>query len=264
MPRRIADSADPDKGFFLYLVGSVYLFGLSSEVFSDLILNELGQKIEEQWRWAFKVVVFIVALLVLSAVTNLSNIYERFTQKSKRPQLENVYKLDPNQTSKGLMVIASIGPGISSAKAAIAHHWQDGNANLKHCWIISAGQGSLDSARDLAASLIKEGLASECLHYDEWNMSASDADNPLKMFELVNRIYQDASGKGLKENEVTADYTGGTKSMTAGMVLACTTPQRELQFIRPRQYQANGQADYKFPSDPYTVDIRFQPLRLAR
>jgi hypothetical protein len=30
---------------------------------------------------------------------------------------------------------------------------------------------------------------------------------------------------------VIADYTGATKSMTVGIVLGCTAPERQLQYI---------------------------------
>jgi hypothetical protein len=48
----------------------------------------------------------------------------------------------------------------------------------------------------------------------------------------VDSIYRDATDEmGLAEQSIVADYTGGTKSMTAGMVLACVSPNRRLQYI---------------------------------
>lgn len=41
----------------------------------------------------------------------------------------------------------------------------------------------------------------------------------------------DAALKDLDSSEVIADYTGATKGMTAGILLACTEPDRPLQYI---------------------------------
>jgi hypothetical protein len=76
---------------------------------------------------------------------------------------------------------------------------------------------------------------------------------------LVDAIYTEAMEvHGLKEEEVVADYTGGTKSMTSGMVLACASPRRPLHFMKPRQYAKDGRADSEAGSDPVAIDIRFE------
>ena len=48
---------------------------------------------------------------------------------------------------------------------------------------------------------------------------------------LINCIYADAQKQKLQESEVIADYTGATKGMTAGIILACTNSNRRLQYI---------------------------------
>jgi CRISPR-associated protein (Cas_Cas02710) len=75
----------------------------------------------------------------------------------------------------------------------------------------------------------------------------------------VEEIYAEAKDKfNLTEEGIIADYTGGTKSMTSGMVLACTSPNRALQFMKPQQYTEDGRADVQAGSVPVAVDIRFE------
>ena len=61
-------------------------------------------------------------------------------------------------------------------------------------------------------------------------------DDPKYIQQLVDSIYIDAQEKGLDETEVIADYTGATKGMTAGILLACLAPARQLQYISQIQF----------------------------
>jgi len=72
----------------------------------------------------------------------------------------------------------------------------------------------------------------------------------------VDKILQSLP-EGWSETDVIADYTGGTKSMTAGTVLACASPDRRLQFMKPGKYREDGTADHQAGSNPYLVDIRY-------
>jgi hypothetical protein len=68
---------------------------------------------------------------------------------------------------------------------------------------------------------------------------------------LVYRIYvQSAAEKGLTPGQIIADYTGGTKPMSAGMVLAC----REQRW--PMEYMTGGKKG--IASVPLLV--RFAPV----
>jgi hypothetical protein len=66
-------------------------------------------------------------------------------------------------------------------------------------------------------------------------------DDPNHIREQVNRIYEQAQAQlGLAASDLIADYTGGTKSMTVGVVLACTDPERHLQYL-VSHYGPDGQ-----------------------
>jgi CRISPR-associated protein (Cas_Cas02710) len=97
------------------------------------------------------------------------------------------------------------------------------------------------------------------------SLSTEDADNPEAVHRLVDAIYIEAVNVyGLKEEEVVADYTGGTKSMTSGMVLACASPRRLLHFMKLRKYEEDGRAVAQGGSDPVAIDIRFELIPLTK
>lgn len=94
-------------------------------------------------------------------------------------------------------------------------------------------------------------------------MSGDDADNPGKVYEVVEGIFQNLP-EGFDDSDIIADYTGGTKSMTAGLVLACAIPSRELQVLKPKTYKDDGTADREAGSDPRSVDIRFKLKQVSK
>lgn len=70
--------------------------------------------------------------------------------------------------------------------------------------------------------------------------------------------------EGFGESDIIADYSGGTKSMTSGMVLACALPERKLQVLKPRKYDKDGTADRKAGSDPRYIDISFKLKQVSK
>ena len=160
----------------------------------------------------------------------------------------------PVPAHRGLIVLASQGTGISSAERAIRHHHAGGS--LEHCWLVTGGPESERSAAGLVEKLVGEGISMARLH--PVSLKVPDADNPEAVYRAIDRIYRDAAAKGLRDDDVIGDYTGGTKSMTAGMILACASPRRHLQFMKPHRYTPDGRADPEAGSDPVLVDIRFE------
>ena len=57
------------------------------------------------------------------------------------------------------------------------------------------------------------------------------ANDPDTVLRLVNAIFVDARSKGLDESDLLVDFTGGTKPMGIGAVLACTAPTRHLEYL---------------------------------
>lgn len=54
---------------------------------------------------------------------------------------------------------------------------------------------------------------------------------------VVEGIYRERLG-ALAEEDVIADFTGGTKPMTVGMIFACLSPSRHLEYV-PARYDGN-------------------------
>jgi len=166
---------------------------------------------------------------------------------------------------RGLIVLSSIGPARSSAEQAIKYHWhglQDEHPApvLQQCLIITGGQQSEQSANERIANLLKSGMPPDMFHLKP--IPTKHAHNPeavQAVHRLVDQIYTEARQKfDLREEQVIADYTGGTKSITSGMILACTSLHRPLEFMRPRRYDNQGRADSSAGADPVAVDIQFE------
>jgi hypothetical protein len=122
---------------------------------------------------------------------------------------------------------------------------------------ITGGKASEESATNLIHKFVQGGLPLKMFQVRE--LSSHDADNPEAVHRVVEGIDAEAKDKfNLAEERIIADYTGGTKSMTSGMVLACTSPSRALQFMKPQRYTDDGRADVQAGSAPVAVDIRFE------
>lgn len=75
-------------------------------------------------------------------------------------------------------------------------------------------------------------------------------DDPNYIQRLIQSIYIDAESKGISESKIIADYTGGTKSMTAGMVIACASPNRYLEYIIQSDSRAIMEVDISYNMRP--------------
>ena len=152
----------------------------------------------------------------------------------------------------GLIVL--IGPGKKGAdprrlshNPAIEYHLgceEAGGEPLRVCWLIAtAGEkGSVPVAIE-----VQKRYEDRCELIIEMLKDAFDLE---EVYRLVQYIYmQKAAGKGLAPDQVIADYTGGTKPMSAGMVLAC----REECW--PMQYMTGGQDIASVP-----LFARFTPV----
>jgi len=80
-------------------------------------------------------------------------------------------------------------------------------------------------------------------------VSPADAQDT---FERVNRVYRES---GFDPRDIIADFTGGTKPMTTGMIMACLPPQRELEYV---SLSANRQMH-----GPFLVDYQHSAFDLV-
>lgn len=137
----------------------------------------------------------------------------------------------PSPPHKGLIWL--LGPGrFDHLMVAISHHHpaEETGSRLKHCWLIVAEDNYTETTLEtVREELIEEGFDIEIhpIHIRGPTLEA--------VYCAVESIYLSEGAKyGLRPHEIVADITGGLKTMTAGMLLAC------LPFERPAEYVASS------------------------
>ncbi len=98
---------------------------------------------------------------------------------------------------------------------------------LEHCWLLaSAGaDGSLPQAQALADYCATQNVRSY-IHAvaDPWGIQET--------YDLARTLYSDeVPAVGLSPTDVIADFTGGVKPMSAGLLLACVTVGAPMQYL---------------------------------
>lgn len=250
---------DPTKNFLTFFLVGTLLFTIVSDGISALFWDNLGEWLQAQLGIenlsTFRLMVvfgLIFVIFVLIYVTPFSRWLKRRLVRAfgNTPQTIQTHAQPLRETFPGLIAVMGRTPANdeSPAERAILHHWNGGQAShLLHCWIVCTQQSEC-SAQELEKKLIDRSLSQGCaLHYGEnyWmddpenlgeQLSLCVADDsindPIYIQRLINCIYADARTRyGLEESEMIADFTGGTKSMSAGILLACATAARRLQYI---------------------------------
>lgn len=240
---------------WLVLVGAILLGAVGNGVYS-VLLNFFESPVTTV------VVCFLLIVLFIMLVDPIGWLRDRL---QSRLRAETKVRMHVRRR-KGLIALVSpeYGGERQAVDEAAAYHGRDvsGQSVLRHCWLI-AGAGVGDPARQklssrekadrLRAELESAGVQTRILSLED----ASEGDDPLTTKGLVDQAFAEAAAVGLGLEDVIADYTGGTKTMTAGMILACTGPARKLQFMKPRRYKPDGTADRAAGSEPQEVNIAF-------
>lgn len=131
----------------------------------------------------------------------------------------------------GLIVLVGTGrpgedPMKQSAGIAISYH----QPILKTCWLIATGgeKGSLPIAQILEDQCRVVGIEAHI-------RTLADPFSVQESYDLVERIYtEEVSAADLVEDQAIADFTGGVKPMSAGMILACGET-RPMQYMYGRK-----------------------------
>lgn len=250
---------DPTKNFLLFFFVGVLLFAIIANGVADL-----AWAVFDHWataRFALHPdLLRLIAVSVLCGLT-LGLIYiTNFSRWLRRAlgrlpmlgiQVPSHTRVAPLQRTFVGLITPMSPRSDSPAEAAIRHHWQQGQGKLSHCWLICT-ERSIDSARELVKRLTDEGVTERVtVHYGQGHgvtalesdraerskplsllVSEGQLDDPVYIQTLVDGIYAQAEQVyGLGEDQIIADYTGATKGMTAGILLACATPRRHLQYL---------------------------------
>jgi hypothetical protein len=127
------------------------------------------------------------------------------------------------QPHVGLILLLSLG-GIDLPLFAIRWHHVEGGA-LRHCWVLISPDADAAYER-LAARVAEVGYEVE-LHPVKLLGKTIEAT-----YQAIDKIYNtEAAQAGMHADQLIADLTGGLKTMTAGMVMACLPHGRQLEYI---------------------------------
>lgn len=155
-----------------------------------------------------------------------------------------VRELQSPPRARGLLVLVGAGragkdPMSQAAGAAIQYHLET-TPGLQHCWLIPSGMNLADGAaadpRQQEAIVVARKLEQYCAAHGVsaqiWPIA--DAFRVQDTYDLIQRLLADeVPAAGLAAQEIICDFTGGTKLMSAGMILACGARW-------PMQYMAYG------------------------
>lgn len=155
---------------------------------------------------------------------------EQYGVPATLAELEHALDLLPAPEIRDKLMLTTWGPLWISVEA----HWPQ----LTHCWLVSTEgtDGTIEEA-PVAEKLIHKALSMgkaqsdvQCF-YDDCTVK-----NGFSVGDVVPRIDYIYSwllpAQNLEEDDVIADFTGGTKAMTAGMILATLDQIRKIQYLR--------------------------------
>ena len=118
------------------------------------------------------------------------------------------------------------GPGpFEHLLSALDHHRKDGGAT--HCWLVMQ---DIKPVREAFARLSQQLLEQEV--ETQLHLSYIKELDVQAAYQAVRAIFQrEAAEIGLHPGQVIADITGGTKPLTAGMVLAALTTGGAMEYV---------------------------------
>ena len=85
-----------------------------------------------------------------------------------------------------------------------------------------------------------------------------ETQNPEAVYRRISAICVEIENLGFRKERIVDDDIGGTKSMTAGIILACAAPLRHLHLMKPCHYTADGRTAPKTEFDAVAIDSRFE------
>ncbi|PZO58526.1 MAG: hypothetical protein DCF15_05315 [Phormidesmis priestleyi] len=256
---------DPGQNWVMYFLVGVLGLGVLGNGVANLLLEDLAGWLAEALN--FPKVLIQLAMLIAIALLIFYGIYR--TSRNERLQ-ELLSARVQSQTNVvpligtycGLITIASkpTPDRKTPAEEAIHFHWQQGNGNLRYCWVICTQDvlaANLERLRAIAATSVQSPTPITLLENPDTPLQPlqavgrivqiqimvidwPSAQDPNFVKHLVDRIYLQARSLSIAPQAVIADYTGGIKSTSAGVILACSTPERSLQYTSARYYDDAG------------------------
>jgi hypothetical protein len=211
------------------------------------LVTEIVKRTADTTVWTVAVVILLV---VAGLGIALSERLQRWVRRSRQFQRVEVTK--HVSRARALIVFVSKGAGKSSARDASLYH--AGDRVLEHLWLLTSAEAQAD------AEWVRTEVKRECPSVEVHpTVSLIDINSIVEAKEEVERIRRLLQRKGLAENDIICDFTGLTKHMSAGMILACAPKEARLQYMHPKRFLADGRADPDAgPSEPVEVEIAYQ------
>ena len=246
----IFDFEDKKFTFLLRVLFALILLEILKSTMINLFTNLVSARVGDGLGWAISSVLFILIILVMFTHSKVKS--DRY-KKLKTTRITNSITLKKVTQYKGLIAFISEPPkkknedewlteckteidrarksqdftalvdlpSIGQTIRAINHHFGE----LKYCWLIHSEQSGVNvGILDYFFKQIAKGSI------DVKFMKIQDPNNSKQIKEIIDNIY-DKLPTDLKVNQVIADITAGNKPMTAGMVLSCTDPDRDIEYV---------------------------------
>lgn len=223
--RSLLDFLSPERSIIRYVVGTAALTVVVQTIY-DAVKGGYG----------LQGAIFLVIFLAIVALLLLWVDYIR-----RRPG-EVKASFQPSQPRQGVILLVSKG---ENGKQLAWKILQQHASALKQVWLLST-QDSFANAQELELQ-VPQRFRGVAVHPVE--QFIVDEDDPKSTWETVQRVYLESS---LPASEMIADITGGTKSMTAGMSIACIPTDRDMQYL----YTPNRLEDGRLPPDAESIAMR--------
>ena len=204
--------------------------------------------------WIIVVIVLCLIIWIWSVKTSNDRIQAK-TTILKIPSGEEAKSI--HKAKKGLIVTVSLPEAdidwnqeipstsrLNTLLTAVKTH----ASSLEYIWLLATkgANGSSSVLENLKDNLIRNkeslGLSNlvEIRFLDPIEMSE---DNQVTecVRKTVDEVF-DHPPQGLKQSDIIADCTGGTKSISLGVILACLEENRDIQLIGSH-YDPNGRPD---------------------
>lgn len=223
---------EPSRSISLFIIGTAAL-SLALQAAYDFA-NEPGEFKGGYW-------LALGCLFVAGGILLVSAAHRHYSQG----QISMKQSVPPRQ-QMGLILLADANS--ENARSAIEYCLP----SLKHCWLL-ASRESLAAAQALVAQY-QDQVPN--FYYGELGYLV-DPDQIQATYDTVVRIFDvEAPAAGLPPQDIVADISGGSKAMSAGVVLACLARDRDMQFLKtPRD--GNGRILSGAPPKPVRVDTTF-------
>lgn len=188
-------------------------------------------------QWTGPLVTLSLLIVALTGTIIFANFYFHWRRRRLVEEGQRILGERPHPTPrKGLIVMVTNAP---TARKAVDYHL----GRLEHVWLITT-PGMRDPYNVLHSYLDEIGAKGHLLELDQ----EYDAN---RCYYLVRSVFEQFAPRvGLAPSDIIADMTGGTKPMTAGMVLACIDMNAALEHV-PTRFSGAGQP--MLPLDPIEV-----------